>query len=138
MQATSYIGVVPKDLATGPFWPQFSRLLGLALEHGRGEYLLSDIRAGIEAGQMFATAAMTEGVVEFVATCTVVEYPRKRVLYMQLGAGRGGARAKGALTQAARSLACDWIETRCRASVARMLRLTVGFETGYQVGILEV
>ena len=133
-----YCGVIPKDLATGALWPQISALIASAIPYGRGEYTLDDIRAGIEHGQMFAVGCVNDACeIEFVVTCSIVTFPRKQVLYVQYGAGRGGVRAKDALTTAAKTLGCDWIETRCRESVARLYR-RAGFEIGYSVCILEV
>ena len=133
-----YCGVIPKDLAVGAFWPQISALIASAIPYGRGEYTLDDIRDGIERGQMFAVGCVNNaGEIEFVVTCSIVAFPRKQVLYVQYGAGRGGVRAKDALTAAAKTLGCDWIETRCRESVARLYR-RAGFEIGYSVCILEV
>ena len=132
-----YCGVIPKDLAIGALWPQVGALIASAIVYGRGEYTLDDIRDGIERGQMFAVGCVNEaGEVEFVVTCTVVTFPRKEVLYIQYGAGRGGVRAKDALIAAAKTLDCDWIETRCRESVARLYR-RAGFDIGYSVCILE-
>lgn len=133
-----YCGVIPKDLAIGPLWPQIGALVATAMPYGRGEYTLADIHDGIAHGEMFAIGVVGERAeVEFVVTCTVAIYPRKKVLYVQYGAGRGGARAKEALIAAAKTLECDWIETRCRASVARLYR-RAGFDIGYGVAILEV
>ncbi|MCK2097660.1 hypothetical protein [Thauera aromatica] len=132
-----FIGVIPKDLAVGRLWPQIGALVAAALPYGRGEYTLADIHDGIARGEMFALGAVMGAEVEFVMTCTVSTFPRKRVLYVQYGAGRGGARAKEALIAAARTLGCDWVETRCRETVARLYR-RAGFETGYQVCIFEV
>lgn len=133
-----YCGVIPKDLAAGALWPQIGALVASAIPYGRGEYTLDDIRDGIERGQMFAVGCVSEaGEVEFVVTCIIASFPRKQVLYIQYGAGRGGVRAKDALIAAAKTLDCDWIETRCRESVARLYR-RAGFEIGYSVCILEV
>ncbi len=132
-----FIGVIPKDLATGVLWPQIRKLVAQALPYGRGEYEVEDIRDGIRAGQAFALGVIGDGMrLEFVAVATIAQYPRKRVLYVQYGAGEGGARAKPAIEAAARTLECDWVETRCRESVARLFR-QAGFETGYHVCILE-
>lgn len=133
-----YCGIIPKDLAIGALWPQIGALIASAIVYGRGEYTLEDIRDGIERGQMFAVGCVSEaGEVEFVVTCIIASFPRKQVLYIQYGAGRGGVRAKDAIASAAKSLGCDWIETRCRESVARLYR-RAGFEVGYSVCILEV
>lgn len=132
-----YIGVIPQDLAIGAFWPQIAGHIEKAIPYGRGEFSLEDIRAGIEAGSMFALGVVADSVVEFVVTATVVEYPRKRVLYVQYGAGKGGARARDALIQAAKTLKADWIETRCRESVARLYERT-GFDVAYRVAIMEI
>lgn len=130
--------MIPKDLAIDALWPQIGALIASAIPYGRGEYTLDDIRDGIEAGQMFAVGCVNNaGEVEFVVTCSVVAFPRKQVLYVQYGAGRGGVRAKDSLIAAAKTLGCDWIETRCRESVARLYR-RAGFEIGYSVCILEV
>lgn len=133
-----YCGIIPKDLAVGALWPQIGALIASAIVYGRGEYTLDDIRDGIERGQMFAVGCVSEaGEVEFVVTCVIAAFPRKQVLYIQYGAGRGVIRAKDALIAAARTLGCDWIETRCRESVARLYR-RAGFDEGYRVCILEV
>lgn len=132
----THIGVIPKDLAIGHFWPQISALIGQAIPYGRGEYTIDDIRSGIESGVMFALGIVNGGIVEFIATATISQFPRRRVLYVQYGAGRGGKRACNALIDAAKTLKADWIETRCRASVAALYRRS-GFETSYQVAILE-
>ena len=133
-----YCGVIPKDLAIGALWPQIGALIASAIPYGRGEYTLEDIRDGIERGEMFAIGCVDDlAVVEFVMTCTVVRFPRKQVLYVQYGAGRAGARAREALVAAAQTLACDWIETRCRESVARLYR-RAGFDDAYRVCILDI
>ena len=133
-----HCGIIPKDLAVGAFWPQIGALVASAMPYGRGEYTLDGIREGIGSGQMFAAGCVNDrSEVEFVVTCTVAHFPRKKVLYIQYGAGRGVARAKDALIAAARTLACDWIETRCRESVARLYR-RAGFDDAYRVCILEV
>ena len=133
-----YCGVIPKDLAIGALWPQIGALVASAIPYGRGEYTLEDIRDGIERGQMFAVGCVNDaGEIEFVVTCSIATFPRKQVLYVQYGAGRGGVRAKDALTAAAKTLGCDWIETRCRESVARLYR-RAGFDDAYRVCILEV
>lgn len=133
-----FCGVIPKDLAAGALWPQIAELVARAIPFGRGEYTLDDIRDGIEREEMFALGVVNErAVVEFVVTATVAVFPRKRVLYVQYGAGRGGARARDALEAAAQTLSCDWIETRCRESVTRLYK-RAGFEVGYQVCIFEV
>ena len=131
-----YVVVIPKDLAIGQFWPQISSLIARAIPYGKGEYTLDDIRAGIERGEMFALGVIEGGVVEFVITATIVAYPQKSALYVQYGAGKCGAAAKDALISAAHTLKTDWIETRCRESVARLYR-RIGFDTAYQVAILE-
>jgi len=132
----NYVGVIPKDLAIGPFWPQISDLISKAMPYGRGEYTIDDIRDGIATGGMFALGVVVDSVVQFVVTASLVEYPRKRVIYVQYGAGRGGTEAFDALKHAAQTLKADWIETRCRASVATLYR-RIGFDTAYQVAILE-
>lgn len=133
----SYCGILPKDLALGALWPQIGALVASAMPYSRGEYTLADIYDGIKQERMFAIGVVGERAeVEFVVTCTVANYPRKRVLYIQYGAGRGGSRAKEALIAAARTLGCDWIETRCRNTVARLYQ-RAGFDVGYSVAILE-
>ena len=134
----SFCGVIPKDLAVGALWPQIGALVASALPYGRGEYALEDIRDGIARGEMFAAGVVNERAeVEFVVTCSIATFPQKQVLYVQYGAGRGGIRAKDALIAAARTLNCDWIETCCRESVARLYR-RAGFDDAYRVCILEV
>lgn len=130
-------GVFPPDLATGPYWPQIAALIERALPYGRGEYTLEDIRAGISARTMFAIGAVEAGVVTFVATCTLVVYPRKTVLYVQYGAGRNASALRDVLADAARMLGAHWIETRTRTAVARMYR-RAGFDIGYVTPILEI
>ena len=116
----THVGVIPKDLAIGPFWPQISDLISKAMPYGRGEYTIDDIRDGIASGAMFALGVVNAGMVEFVVTATIAQFPRKRVLYVQYGAGHGGKRAAAALIVAAKTLDADWIESRCRASVATL------------------
>lgn len=132
-----YCGVFPKDLALGVLWPQASALLERAIPHGKGEFEIDDIRSGIEAGEMFLAGVIVDGVVEFVVSCVLIQTPRKSILYIQYGAGRGGARARDALVRAAKTLNADWIETRCRDAVAALYR-RVGFDTAYRVCILEI
>ena len=87
-----YCGVIPKDLAVGALWPQIGALVASAISYGRGEYTLDDIRGGIERGEMFAVGCVNaRAEVEFVVTCCIVTFPQKQVLYIQYGAGRGGA-----------------------------------------------
>ena len=133
----NYVGVIPKDLAIGALWPQIASLISKALPYGKGEHTIDDVRDGIASGQVFALGVVERGIVEFVVTSVLVEFPRKKVLYVQYGAGKGGKRAKSALIDAAKILKADWIETRCRESVAVLYR-RVGFDTSYCVAILEV
>lgn len=131
-----YVGVIPKDIACGELWPQIESLVLRAEQYGRGEYTASDILQAIQAGEAFALGVVESGVVDFVLIATLIHFPRKRVLYIQAGAGKGSKIAREALVKAARTLKADWIEARCRESVARIFR-GLGFDIGYQVAILE-
>ena len=137
MSERTFFGVLTPEQASGTLWPAVSVLVAQAIPYGRGEYAMEDIHEGLRRGEMLAVAKVVDRQVEFVLTCVVAVFPRKRVLYVQYGAGRGGADLKEKLIEVARALKCDWIETRCRESVARLYRRS-GFETGYQVCILEV
>ena len=137
MSERTFFGVLTPEQASGALWPAVSALVSQAIPYGRGEYTLEDVHEGLRNGSMLAVAKVVDGHVEFVVTCVVAVFPRKRVLYVQYGAGRGGADLKEKLIEVARVLKCDWIETCCRESVARLYRRS-GFETGYQVCILEV
>lgn len=137
MSERTFFGVLTPEQASGTLWPAVSVLVSQATHYGRGEYTLEDIHEALRRGEMLAVAKVVDSRVEFVLTCVVAVFPRKRVLYVQYGAGRGGADLKEKLIEVARALKCDWIETRCRESVARLYRRS-GFETGYQVCILEV
>jgi len=75
----THIGVIPKDLAIGPFWPQISDLISKAMPYGRGEYTIDDIREGIASGAMFALGVIHAGTVEFVITATIGGYWREVV-----------------------------------------------------------
>lgn len=132
-----FCGVIPKDLAVGVLWPQIAELVMRALPYGRGEYELDDVRAGIERDELFVVGATSAARVEFCLVCSICAYPRKRVLYVVYGAGFGAVRALDALISAAKTLNCDWIETRCREAVARLYR-RARFDTAYHVCILEV
>ena len=133
-----FAGLIPADLAVGVLWPSICALLEQAMPYGRGEYTLDDIRAGIEKREMMAIGVFDEHAqAEFVATCSVVNYPRKRVLYIQYGAGKDGAQLRTVVSDVAKSLGCDWIETRCRYAVAKLYRRN-GFDIGYCVPILEI
>mgnify|MGYP000884204528 FL=1 len=137
MSERTFFGVLTPEQASGTLWPAVSVLVAQAIPYGRGEYTMDDIHEDLRRGEMLAVAKVVDRQVEFVLTCVVAVFPRKRVLYVQYGAGRGGADLKEKLIEVARALKCDWIETRCRESVARLYRRS-GFETGYQVCILEV
>ena len=137
MSDRTFVGVLTPEQASGALWPAVAALVAQAIPYGRGEYTLEDIHEGLRRGDMLAVAKVVDRRVEFVVTCVVAVFPRKRVLYVQFGAGRGGAELKDKLIEVARTLRCDWIETRCRESVARLYR-RVGFDVGYNVCILEV
>ena len=137
MSERTFFGVLTPEQASGTLWPAVSTLVAQAIHYGRGEYTLEDIHEGLRRGEMLAVAKVVDNQVEFVLTCVVAQYPRKRVLYVQYGAGRGGADLKEKLIEVARVLKCDWIETRCRESVARLYR-RLGFDVAYNVCILEV
>lgn len=132
-----YVGTFPSDLVCGPMWPQVSAMLAASLPYGRGEYDLEDIHAGLKDRSLTALGSSVDGVVGFVAVCSVQAFPRKTVLYVVHGAGRAGAECAGALTTLAKDLGCDWIETRTRPSVARLYK-RLGFNTEYTVPILEI
>lgn len=132
-----WVGVIPKDLATGALWPQIADLVQQAMKYGRGEYEIDDIRDAIAGDSMFAIGVVNQSArIEFVAVCSVWTMPRKKVLYVAYGAGLNARRAEAALLAAAKTLEVDWIETRCRESVARLYH-QVGFDTAYRVCILE-
>ena len=137
MSERTFFGVLTPEQASGTLWPAVSALVAQAIPYGRGEYAMEDIHEGLRRGEMLAVAKVIDNQVEFVLTCVVAQYPRKRVLYVQYGAGRGGADLKEKLIEVARVLKCDWIETRCRESVARLYR-RLGFDVAYNVCILEV
>ena len=137
MSERTFFGVLTPEQASGALWPAVSALVAQAIHYGRGEYTLEDIHEGLRRGEMLAVAKVVDNQVEFVLTCVVAQYPRKRVLYVQYGAGRGSADLKEKLIEVARVLKCDWIETRCRESVARLYR-RLGFDVAYNVCILEV
>lgn len=133
----TYLGIIPPDLASGALWPQIRTLIERALPYGRGEYEIGDIKSGLDRGELFAIGAVSDkAAVEFVATCAVHKTPRKKILYILYGAGRGGARVRDTLVAAAQSLGCDWIEQRSRQSVAKLYE-RAGFSTDYTVAILE-
>ena len=132
-----FIGVIPKDLAIGALWPQISAQIERSFKYGLNEHSLDDLRSDIEHERAFALGVVHDLVVKFVVVATLIIYPQKRVLFVQYGAGRGGSRAKEALISAAKILRADWIETRCRASVARLYQ-RIGFDTAFQVAILEI
>ena len=133
----TYRGVLPPQVASGELWPQVSALLERSLPYGRGEYEIDDIQAELAAGRLLAVARLDAGTVRFVVICSLVIYPRKRVLYIQHGAGEHGADLADTVRQVAKDLSCDWIETRTRTRVARLYR-RVGFDIDYCVPILEV
>ena len=137
MSERTFFGVLTPEQASSTLWPAVSVLVAQAIPYGRGEYTLEDIHEGLRRGEMLAVAKVVDRQVEFVLTCVVAVFPRKRVLYVQYGAGRGGADLKEKLIEVARALRGDWIETRCRDSVARLYR-RAGFDIGYSVCILEV
>lgn len=132
-----FVGVIPKDLASGVLWDQIKELILRAMVFGRGEYEIDDVLEAIKQDEMFALGIVEDGQVKFVAVATLVQYPRKRILYLVYGAGRGAVKARPALLEAAKILEVDWIETRSRESVSRVCRKH-GFDTAYHVSILEV
>lgn len=132
------IGVIPKDLATGLYWPQIAALVEQAMPYGRGEYEIEDVHHGIEAEQLFAIGTVdARGQVQSVLICSCVIYPRKKVLFVIYGAGRGASFMQQPLVAAAKTLGADWIESRCRLSVAELFR-RAGFEIGYCVPVMEL
>lgn len=132
------IGVIPKDLATGLYWPQIAALVEQAMPYGRGEYEVDDVRHGIEEEHLFAIGTVdARGTVQSVLICSCVIYPRKKVLFVIYGAGRGAGFMRDPLVSAARVLGADWIESRCRVSVAELFR-RAGFDIGYCVPVMEL
>lgn len=132
------IGVIPKDLATGLYWPQIAALVERAMPYGRGEYELDDVRHGIENEHLFAIGTVdARGTVQSVLICSCVIYPRKKVLFVIYGAGRGAHFMRDPLVSAAKVLGADWIESRCRVSVAELFR-KAGFDIGYCVPVMEL
>lgn len=132
------IGVIPKDLATGLYWPQIAALVERAMPYGRGEYEIDDVRRGIEDEHLFAIGTVdVRGTVHSVLICSCVIYPRKKVLFVIYGAGRGASFMRDPLVSAAKVLGADWIESRCRVSVAALFR-KAGFDIGYCVPVMEL
>lgn len=136
-ERVDFRGVIPKSLAIGQLWPQIAEQVSRSFPHSRDEYTLDDIRDGIAREEIFAAGLVENGRVKFVVTCSVCQFPQKRVLYIQYGAGRGGKSLLPAVIEAAKTLKCDWIETRCRESVSRLYR-ALGFDCHYVTPILEI
>lgn len=131
-------GVIPADLAAGPFWPGICAQIRRALPYGRGECDAEDIRVMIERGEMVAIGAIgPQAQVECVAVCAVARFPKKRVLCVQYAAGLGGGRLLDVVVSAAQKLGCDWIEARCRPAVARLFRRH-GFDVDERVVMMEI
>jgi len=137
MEQQTFFGVLPPGEAAGTYWPQIAALIETSLQYGRGEYELEDIRTALIREQVLAIASLEGDRVKFVVTCSVNETPRKRVLYIEYGAGCEGAELKDAVVRVAKTLHCDWVETRCRAAVARLYR-KAGFDINYYTPILEI
>lgn len=90
MSERTFFGVLTPEQASGALWPAVSALVSQAIPYGRGEYTLEDIHEGLRSGSMLAVAKVVDSQVEFVVTCVVAVFPRKRVLYVQYEATRGG------------------------------------------------
>ena len=70
-------------------WDELRYLLAFAVEQGRGELAVDDIRKLVLNGRMFVLGGFDdEGALCLAVTAEVVVYPRKTVLLVGFGAGK--------------------------------------------------
>ena len=100
-------------------WDELAPLLQRAVDQGRGEVEVEDIRALVLAGRMFLLATD-----ECAVTCEFLTYPQKTVMVVGFGAGSFDHDAViEAVTDLARRGGASSIQTYCRKpSMVRYFR----------------
>lgn len=92
-------------------WPELSRRLDAAVQEGKGEVEVDDLRQLVLSGRMFIFATD-----QFALTCEFVFYPRKTVMIVGFGAGKVSDRLAFVQTieDFARNAGASSIQTYCR------------------------
>lgn len=109
-------------------WPHLLPLVRDALEAGDGEYAEVDVFNLLERGIWHAFATIEEREVTNLAVVEVLAYPRKRVLFVHLGAGRDAPAAVTAMWPYIREFAeahgCTLVRLFGRRGWSRVLSRT--------------
>ena len=91
-------------------WPWVLPHVEAALRHGAGEYLAIDVRGYCEAGTWQLWIATRPGELIGAALTEVVDYPRRRILFLHLAGAQEGEALAPLWEMArrwARDLGCD-------------------------------
>lgn len=119
-------------------WEDLRRLLALAVEQGRGELAVDDIRKLVLNGRMFLLGGFDDaGTLCLAVTAEVVVYPRKTVLLVGFGSGKTHDAHTGcmlAVRDLARRAGADCIQTYCQnPAMVRYHQRFFGAQPAYTV-----
>lgn len=118
-------------------WPTLQALLIPAVEQGRGELEVTDIRRKVLGGGMFLFGGFSGDDPCFALTAEFVFYPRKTVLIVGFGAGDMGDSyddCMEVLAAFARQGGAETIQTYCKnPAMVRYHKKHFGAEVAYTV-----
>lgn len=116
----------PQD--TDRAWPHLLPLVRQALERGDGEYAEEDVFNLLKRGAWHAFATIEDRKVTNLAVVEVLQYPRKRVLFVHLGAGHDALASVKAMwpyiKEFAEASGCTLVRLFGRRGWARVLTRT--------------
>lgn len=120
-------------------WEALRPLLDSAVTNGCGELEVDDIRSLVLSGRMFVFALLEDSEIILALTVEFVVYPKKTVMLVGFGAGRGGVRhfkaiIWPALTEFARKAGASSVQTYCQnPAMARYHERLIGAQRKYFV-----
>jgi hypothetical protein len=119
-------------------WPRIEHLIERCVSEAvKGEFTAADIYERALRGDALPFYGSDGDEVTIAGALEIVRYPRKTALSVMAMAGsrlaESAADAFGEITKFGRGIGADFIEASAPPAVARLLRMTLGFEPQYQV-----
>jgi hypothetical protein len=126
----------PEQVAT--HWPRIAHLIERCVaEAVQGEFTADDIYERALRGDALPFYGSDGEEVTIAGVLEIVRYPRKTALSVMAMAGsrlrESAADAFVEIKKFGRAMGADFIEASAPPAVARLLRMTIGFEPKYQV-----
>ena len=117
---------VLKPSAVEELWTELAALLAPGVQFANGEFDVQDLLWMIRSNKAFAAAMLKDGKIELAGVFEVLEYPKKRVLFVLVMGGQGldvaTSQCWDTLQDLARSVEAVAIRGAVRPSMERYCR----------------